>query len=554
MPSYRHPGVYIEEISQPAPIQGVTTNTLGFVGITEMGVDSSGINPGLYNQPVMITGWNQFSKTYGGIVWNRFLAPAVYSFFKKGGTLCYIVRLQDVGGAVGSATIPTLGTVSATSTGAWSSLISISISNSPSSAPTSQTTPAFTLSVVYTTKLGTVTNSPFDNYIKINNITNDGTSDKPVYVLESFAGLSIPTLDSKATAAAIASAMAPIVNRIASQSLFIRLVPLTTTVPKRPANTADKPIAVSGGADGVIDYGSETTNSGFYAFNSLQDDTVNILAIPDLPTYATKGVIDPAKQAGVINNAATYCQQKMSMFFVADPPFGLSIADMQAYKQGTTTNVPLNNNYGAIYYPWITMGMPGTQNNITIPPSGPVTGVYAATDTSVGVHKAPAGIYDGNIPFALDVERNVTNSDQDVLNPYGVNAIRLLPTYGTCVWGARTLAIDSEWTYVNVRRLFIYLESSIKRACWWVVFEPNSPKLWGTVKRNITAFLTQQWQAGALYGSTADEAFFVKIDEDNNPRELQALGQMHIDIGVAPVYPAEFVIISFQQKTLSAAS
>lgn len=550
MPSYRHPGVYIEEISQPAPIQGVTTNTLGFVGIAEKGLDPSGINPGLYNQPVMITGWNQFSKTYGGIVWNRYLAPAVYSFFKKGGTLCYIVRLKDEGGAVGTASIANLGTAVATSTGAWSSQISISISNSPSSVDPSQTTPAFTLSVVYTTALGK--NQAIDNYIKINNITNDGTSDKPLYVLESFAGLSVPTVDPKANAATIATAMASMINRIASQSLFIRLEP-PTSAPSRPANTkAEKLIVFKGGTDGVIDYGSETNNTGFYAFNSLQDDTVNILAIPDLPTCAVKEVVDPKQQAGVINNAAAYCQQKMSMFFVADPPFGLSISDMQAYKQGTKTSIPLNNNYGAIYYPWITMGMPGTQKNITIPPSGPVTGVYAATDTAVGVYKAPAGIYDGNIPFALDVERNVTEADQDTLNPYGVNAIRQLPTYGTCVWGARTMAIDSEWTYVNVRRLFIYLESSIKRACWWAVFEPNSPKLWGTVKRNITAFLTQQWQMGALYGATADEAFFVKIDEDNNPRELQALGQMHIDIGVAPVFPAEFVIISFQQKTLTA--
>ena len=547
MPSYRHPGVYIEEISQPAPIQGVTTNTLGFVGITEKGVDPSGLNPELYNQPVMITGWNQFSKTYGGIVWSRFLAPAVYSFFKKGGTLCYIVRLKDEGAAVGTAKITNLGEARATSPGEWSNNISISISNSPSSAPANQITPAFTLSVIYKKALGT--NPSFDNYIKVNNISNIGTSESPLYVLESFGGLSVPTVDGKATKADIASAIAPIVNRIATQSLFIRLEP-PDKVLKRPSNTVDNPINFNGGVNGQVDYGSETENSGFYAFNSLQDDTVNILAIPDLPNDGVK----KESQAGVINNATAYCEQKMSMFFVADPPMGLSVDEMQRYKQGTDTKVPLNNNYGAIYYPWVTINMPGTSKNITIPPSGPVTGVYAATDTAVGVYKAPAGINDGSIPFALDLELNVTEAKQDVLNPYGVNAIRMLPTYGICVWGARTLAVDSEWTYVNVRRLFIFLESSIKRACWWVVFEPNSPKLWGTVKRNITAFLTQQWQMGALYGSTAEEAFFVKIDEDNNPRELQAQGQLHIDIGVAPVYPAEFVIISFQQKTLSANS
>ncbi len=554
MPSYRHPGVYISEINQPAPIRGVTTNTLGFVGIAEKGIDPTGANPELYNQPIMITGWNQFTDTYGGIIWNRFLAAAVYSFFKKGGSLCYIVRVEDQGSARSTVDIDNLGSVYTTSPGVWGDFIYIGISNSPASAAASTTTPSFTLNIIYTTPLGTEGNEDFDNYIKINKIPNTGTTEAPLYVLESYGGLTIPTIDSSADQQTIDTAMAPIIQRIASQSLFIRINAPATAPSTRPANTTT-PIQLTGGANGTIDYGSLTNESGYYAFNSLQDDTINIMAIPDLPTLTgTDGRIDEAAQAGFINNATAYCQEKMSVFFVADPPADLSTAQVQAYKQGTTTNVPLNNNYGALYYPWITMNVPGTKNNITVPPSGAVTGVYAATDTAVGVYKAPAGTSDGQVPFALDLQSNVTDADQDVLNPYGINAIRLLQTYGTCVWGARTLAVDSEWTYVNVRRLFIFLESSIKRACWWVVFEPNSPKLWGTVKRNITAFLNEQWQLGALYGTTAEEAFFVKIDEDNNPRELQAQGQLHIDIGVAPVFPAEFVIISFQQMTLSTSS
>jgi hypothetical protein len=499
----------------------------------------------------MITGWNQFYKTYGGIVWNRFLAPAVYSFFKKGGTLCYIVRLSQGRAEKGKVTIDGLGTVSATTPGAWSEKIGISISNSPSSAPASTQTPAFTLSVVYTASIGA--NASFDNYIKMNNISNTGTSERPVYVLESFGGMSIPSSNSGTEAA-----LSAIATRLANQSLFIRLTPETRS-PARPQNI-ETPKALSGGSDVDVDYGTERNQTGYYAFNGLQDNTVNILTIPDVSTYVTttKEGAGYQGQARVVRDATTYCEQKKTMFFVADAPFGLNVAEMRAYKEGTpsgkvaATNVPLNNNYGAIYYPWITMNMPGTQKNITVPPSGPVTGVYAATDTSVGVYKAPAGIYDGNIPFALDLERRVTDSDQDVLNPHGINAIRLLPNYGTCVWGARTLAVDSESPYINLRRLLIYLEASIKRACRWVVFEPNGPKLWGTVKRSIAAFLTEQWQQGALFGATADEAFFVKIDEENNPRELQEKGEMHIDIGVALIRPSEFVIISLQQKTLSA--
>ncbi len=542
MAIYTHPGVYIQEISQPGPIQGVTTSTLGFVGITEKGVDPSGTNPGLYNTPVMINGWNQFVKTYGNIVWNRFLAPAVYTFFKKGGTVCYIVRVDEgAGSAVGTAAVKGFLTINATSKGAWSNALSIEVANSPTAAPGQ--TPAFTLNVIYTTQIGK--NAFLDNFIKVNSIPNTSVDAKAPYkyVLESYGGLVVPAFDAKATPDQIAQALTPMLNRVNSTSLFMRLV-TPATIPARPVNGVT---AFTGGADGSPDFGTEATGTGFYAFNQLQDDTINIMAIPDTVTLA-----DSSKQAAVINNAVSYCAQKMNMFFVADPPIGLDITGVQNFKQGVTTKQPLTSNYGALYYPWVTINQPGTQTNVTIPPSGPVVGTYAETDTRIGVYKAPAGINDGALTFALDLERNITDADQDQLNPYGINAIRFLPGYGTAIWGARTLAVDTEWTYINVRRLFIFLESSIKRASWWVVFEPNSPRLWGAVKRNITAFLNTQWQQGALYGSTADEAFFVKIDEDNNPRELQALGQLHIDIGVAPVFPAEFVIISFQQKTLPA--
>ena len=472
------------------------------------------------------------------------MAPAVYAFFKKGGTQCYIVRVEDPG-SLGSISIADFATVNATSPGVWSNFVGIEIVNSNDDVES----PAFTLNVVYFPAEETPPDvaSTFDAFIENNKIVDSSETSgaTPKYILESFGGLTLPPEDT-----ATNKSLEPIQERVNRQSLFIRLESLGTP-PKRPTNTTD-PMMIAGGTDGQPDYGTEANDTGFYAYNKLEDDTVNIMAIPDLPTYTgTDGKIDQASQGTVISNATNFCSQKMSLFFIADPPFGLSPTEIKDFKEGSgKAPVALNSDYGAIYYPWILINQPGTSTNILVPPSGSAAGVYAATDTSVGVWKAPAGINDGSLQYAVDLATNVTDNDQDILNPNGINAIRNLPAYGRVIWGARTLAIDSEWTYINVRRLFIYLESSIKRSTWWVVFEPNSPALWSTVSRNITAFLTQLWQQGAFFGSTAEEAFFVKIDEDNNPPQKQELGELRIDIGVAPAFPAEFVIVSIQQKTL----
>jgi phage tail sheath protein FI len=167
------------------------------------------------------------------------------------------------------------------------------------------------------------------------------------------------------------------------------------------------------------------------------------------------------------------------------------------------------------------------------------------------VHKAPAGTSEGYLDSVTGIEKIITKGEQDVLNPANINVIRSFPTGGICIWGARTLSADSEWKYINIRRLFLFLEESIDKASQWVVFEPNSPSLWGSVKRNITAFLLRVWRDGALFGSTPEEAFFIKVDEENNPEEVRDAGQLIIEVGVAPVKPAEFVIIRISQKTQS---
>jgi len=212
--------------------------------------------------------------------------------------------------------------------------------------------------------------------------------------------------------------------------------------------------------------------------------------------------------------------------------------------------------YATLYYPWILVppapppaGSPPPATPpapILVPPSGHVAGIYARIDNSRGVHKAPAG-EEAGIRGALGVERQLSDIDQGLLNlTYGINVIRVFrPNAQPIVWGARTTAtgVNSSWQYVNIRRLFLYLEGSITAGIRWAVFEPNNLELWGKLKRTISAFLNRVWRDGALFGATAKDAYYVRIDEALNPPADMALGRLTLEIGVRPAYPAEFIIV-----------
>jgi phage tail sheath protein FI len=204
------------------------------------------------------------------------------------------------------------------------------------------------------------------------------------------------------------------------------------------------------------------------------------------------------------------------------------------------------NGYGAFYFPGITIQDALTSQLVDVPPSGHIAGIWARSDATRGVHKAPA-----NEPVrgALNVTQRLTFQEQGVLNPAGVNCIRYFPSEGIRVWGARTVAAAaSEWRYLNVRRLFNMIEESIAEATRWIVFEPNDRTLWKSIRRDIGAFLTQVWRNGALMGSVAEEAFFVKCDEETNPQDSIDAGFVIAVIGIAPVKPAEFVVFRISQN------
>jgi phage tail sheath protein FI len=253
--------------------------------------------------------------------------------------------------------------------------------------------------------------------------------------------------------------------------------------------------------------------------------------VDEIAIVVAPGQTSPAVQDAVLS----HCETRKDRFAILDSPETISGGVDRLPK-------PRDSKYGAYYFPWIQVYDPD-RGNIFVPPSGHIAGVYSRVDNERGVHKAPANEL---IRGALGLKYNVSKGEQDLLNPKGINAIRLM-NGGIRIWGARTLSSDPSWRYINVRRLFIMVETSIERATQWVVFEPNDHRLWKRVTRTISSFLTLLWRNGALMGTSPEQAFFVKCDEETNPPEVVDAGQLVVEIGLAPVKPAEFVIFRIGQ-------
>ncbi|MBL9044863.1 MAG: phage tail sheath family protein [Myxococcales bacterium] len=304
-----------------------------------------------------------------------------------------------------------------------------------------------------------------------------------------------------------------------------------------PADTkaaAEKAAAVK--ADGSPTTGTKVDNDARYIGKDNGPGARTGLKcfeeIDEISLVAAPGVISAAVQDALL----THCENRKDRFAILDSPETV---------QGGVDKLPRprDSKYGAYYFPWIQVYDP-ERGNVYIPPSGHVAGVYARTDNERGVHKAPANeIMRG----ALGLRYQISRGEQDILNPRGINCIRLMQGNGIRIWGARTLSSDPSWRYINVRRLFIMVETSIERATQWVVFEPNDFRLWKRVTRTIASFLTLVWRQGALMGETPEKAFFVKCDEETNPPEVIDVGQLIVEIGLAPVKPAEFVIFRIGQ-------
>jgi len=257
--------------------------------------------------------------------------------------------------------------------------------------------------------------------------------------------------------------------------------------------------------------------------------------VDEIQLICAPGMTDPAIQDAVL----THCELKKNRFAVLDSPETIDMGGIDKIPK------PRDSKYGAYYFPWIEVYDP-EKGNIFVPPSGHMVGIYARVDTERGVHKAPANEI---VRGALGLKYSISRSEQDMLNPKGINCIRDFSRRGRGirVWGARTISSDASWRYINVRRLFIMVEESIDIGMQWAVFEPNDHKLWKKITRDTSAFLYRIWRSGALFGKTPEEAFYVKCDSETNPVETIDAGQVITEIGICPVKPAEFVIFRIGQ-------
>jgi phage tail sheath protein FI len=272
----------------------------------------------------------------------------------------------------------------------------------------------------------------------------------------------------------------------------------------------------------------------------IADAVKQLTRLADVSLVCLPGVVDPVQQSLVL----AHCEAMGDRFAVLDGARDTDPLKSDGPLQKQRGGLLSKSGFGALYWPWITiddpLAPPDKPAQIPVPPSGHVAGIMARSDAQVGVHKAPANEV---VRGARDLDYLLNEEEHGKLNQANINAIRRFPGRPPLVWGARTLTDGIPWRYVNVRRLVSFVEDSIREGVRWAVFAPNNTALWKGLERSIAEFLTRVWQSGALFGRTAKEAFYIKIDEELNPPAVRNLGQVVVEIGLAAVRPAEFIVV-----------
>lgn len=522
MPEYLSPGVYIEEMSSgPRPIEGISTTTAAFIGFAPSGPA---------NTPIFIANWSQYLETFGsreadGTVNphmpGTYMSHAVYGYFNNGGTRCYVTRIVPPNrGKDGNKTVdmPKSLQLSSRASKALPAL-TVGVRGQPASdvnvevqpaVPTEQDpTPAdgvFTLRVRLDDKEETFENVSMAKKHPRNVVEVVNQHSQIIEILEQ----------------STAGALAERVPEFGGFTIHSAFAPTDTSIVLQSNHFV----------------GSVHDRSGIEGMEVAED--VSMLCAPDLMSAYQNGLIDEDGVKAVQRAMIDHCERNKNRVALLDPLPDLNPQQVKRWREYESN---FDSSYAALYYPWIKINGPEGRP-ILVPPSGHMAGVYARSDVERGVHKAPANEI---IRGALDPAMQITKSEQDILNPIGVNCIRTFPGMGMRIWGARTLSSDARFRYISVRRIFNFVEKSVERGTQWAVFEPNDDELWSKLRRDITAFLTIVWRSGALFGKTAAEAFYVKCDAELNPSEVRDLGMVIVEVGIAPVKPAEFVILRFGQ-------
>jgi uncharacterized protein len=506
MPTYLSPGVYVEEVEAGSrPIEGVGTSVAAFVGLAAKGP---------VNEPTLVSNWTQFAEHFGDFVDSSYLAHAVYGWFLNGGGNCFVVRIEPNGSGgrsqpkqIEAPKQAALGgyTVMSIAKGATASKdIRLSVEPAGGESPPED---EFKL-VVHVDGKSSETYDNVTTKAQENNVaTKVNAASKLINLEETSQG----------------SSLTPIAKG---------QVQLTAPEPE--------PVPPSTDNLGAGDYvGDAARRTGFGGLEAI--DEVTMVSVPDLAAALEQEAIDLETFKAVQLGMIAHCEMMGDRVAILDTPPNLSPQEVHQWR---TKDAGYDSRFATMYWPWLKVFDPVSGTNKHVPPSGHMAGIWARSDDTRGVHKAPANEV---VRGAISLQTQITKAEHDLLNPVGVNCVRSFPGRGVRVWGARTLSSDAEWRYLNVRRLFNYLEESILLGTQWVVFEPNDQALWARIRRTISAFLINEWRKGALFGTTPDEAFFVKCDEETNPAEGIDAGQVVCQIGVAPVKPAEFVIFQLSQ-------
>lgn len=512
--TYTYPGVYVEEIpSGVRSIVGVSTSDTAFVDFFRRGP---------MNQAVRVTSLGDFERVFGGLDTRSEASYAIQQFFLNGGAVAWVVRVGA--GAPGAAQVSLQGgsplqdtlVVAAANPGQWGNNLQVAAVGAP--AP-----------------------DRFNLVVREVVMVNGRPQ---VLSSETHRNLSMNTGDPRYAVDVVNDASALV--QITDGGLGD--LPLASA----PINAAGDPPesafqALVGGGDGAIPdatalIGSPNApKSGLYALDMIDPFVFNLLCLPAAAN------LQPAGMSQVMSTAQAYCESKRAFMIVDIPATVDSPAEMSTWMGA---NDGLRHRNAAVYFPRLRIPDPLNGSRLRdVGASGTLAGVYARTDSTRGIWKAPAGT-DANLRGAT-LAVKITDLENGQLNPQGINALRTFPTVGNVSWGGRTLVgadqQASEWKYVPVRRMALYLEESLYQGLKWVVFEPNDEPLWSQVRLNVGAFMHNLFRQGAFQGKTPAEAYFVKCDKETTTQSDINLGIVNILVGFAPLKPAEFVVLKIQQ-------
>jgi phage tail sheath protein FI len=511
MPSYLTPGVYVEEVpSQSKPIEGVGTAVAAFVGTAPGGPP---------NQPMRISNWTQFAKLYGDplqpengpFMEGSYLAHAVYGYFQNGGGVCWIVRVgvDDAGPGKRQAALP---------------------------AASDKAVEAFRATARDGVDGDVQVEVVADKLAKAEG--EDSADAEPTYTLIVTSGGQREEHDGLT----LKKGRTNIATKVNAASALVRIEETGTEAPLPGKYTLTAPSAPGRELSPRDFEGDVARREGMGALAGV--DEITMVCIPDLMQLVDGDDTRLRDQQGKL---IAFCEMAGDRMAILDAPPSLIPQDVYEWRQSTAG---YDSKYATLYWPWLEVMDPLTNRPIMVPPAGHVAGVWARTDNTRGVHKAPAN----EVVLGVNgLAFQITHEEQGALNQAGINCIRSFPGRGIRIWGARTLSSDPEWRYLNVRRLFNYLSESILEGTQWAVFEPNDERLWIRLRIAVGSFLTRTWREGALFGATPEEAFYVKCDSETNPTDVIDAGQVVVEVGIAPVKPAEFVIFRISQYSAGAA-